>query len=171
MKTALEQVLTNSYKDNMISYVASHPDTFEELILLAISDKQPYSWRATWLLWSCMEENDTRIRRYMNKIIKIISARDDNQQWELLKILQKMEIPEEFEGILFNHCVTVWEVLDKKPAVRFNAFKMMLQIAKRHPVLFREIKFLTQSQYMDSLSPGARKSISKILNKLHLNAD
>jgi hypothetical protein len=54
METALEWTLTNSYKADMISYLAAHPEDFEEVVKLAIADKQPYSWRAAWLLWSCM---------------------------------------------------------------------------------------------------------------------
>jgi len=51
----------------MISYLKSHPDDFEEIIKLAIVDKQPYSWRAAWLLWSCMDKNDQRIHKYIKK--------------------------------------------------------------------------------------------------------
>jgi hypothetical protein len=114
METALEWTLTNSYKADMISYLASHQEDFEELIKLAISDKQPYSWRAAWLLWSCMEENDHRIRRYLKRIIDTLSTKNDEQQRELLIMLQKMEINDELEGSLFNHCVSIWEKTGKK---------------------------------------------------------
>jgi hypothetical protein len=165
METALEHILTNFYKAGMISYMAAHPEDFEEAIKLAISDKQPYSWRAAWLLWSCMEENDQRIQRYIKDIISIISAKSDDHQRELLKILQQMEVNEEYEGLLFNLCLTVWEKINKKPSVRFNAFKMMVKIAKNHPDLSQEIIFLTQDQYMDSLSLAPRKSIYKMIKE------
>ena len=48
METALEWTLINTYKADMISYLAAHPEDFEEAIKLAITDKQPYSWRASW---------------------------------------------------------------------------------------------------------------------------
>ena len=163
METALEQVLTNSYKAGMISYMAAHPEDFEEAIKLAISDKQPYSWRAAWLLWSCMEENDLRIQVYIEKIIDTLPARNDDQQRELMIILQKMEISEEFEGVLFDHCVSVWGRINKKPSVRLNAFKMMVKIADSYPDLSHEIIYLTQDQYMDSLSPAVRRSVSKLI--------
>jgi hypothetical protein len=166
MVTALELILTNSYKAGMISYMAAHPEDFEEAIKLAISDKQPYSWRAAWLLWSCMEENDQRIQGYIKKIINTISTKNDNHQRELLIILQHMEINEELEGLIFNHCVTVWEKINKKPSVRYNAFKMIVKIANNHPDLSREIIFLTQNQYIDSLSPAAKKSIFKMIRNL-----
>ena len=72
LETTLENKLLNSYKDEMISFMDTHPEFFEEAIELAIADKQPYSWRAAWLLWSCMEENDKRIRKYIKKIIDSI---------------------------------------------------------------------------------------------------
>jgi hypothetical protein len=166
METALEWTLTNSYKADMISYLASHPEDFEEVIKLAVADKQPYSWRAAWLLWSCMEDNDQRIHGYLKRIINTISDKNDDQQRELLIILQKMEISKELEGSLFNHCVTVWERIGKKPSVRYNAFKIIVKIAKKHPDLSHEIGFLIQDQYLESLSPTVKKSISKMIKKI-----
>ena len=166
METTLEQILTNSYKAGMVSYMSAHPEDFKEAIKLAISDKQPYSWRAAWLLWSCIEKNDHRIQGHIKDLIDSIPTKNDNQQRELFLILQKMEINEEFEGILFNICVCVWEKINKKPSVRFNAFKLIVKIAKKYPELSKEIGFLTQNQYMNSLSPGVKKSISKMIKKI-----
>ena len=165
METALEQVLTNSYKAGMISYMATHPKDFEEAIRLAISDKQPYSWRAAWLLWSIMEVNDPRIQGYMKDMIGTITNRNDDHQRELFKILHQMELSEEYQGILFNVCLNVWEKINKKPSVRFNAFKIIVKIAQKHPDLSREIEFITQNQYMNSLSSTVKKSILKMIKK------
>jgi hypothetical protein len=165
METALEWILTNSYKSDMKSYLSAHPEDFEEAIKLAITDKQPYSWRAAWLLWSCMEKNDRRIQGYVKTIIEALSEKNDDHQRELLIILQQMDIHEELEGLLFNHCVTVWEKTSKKPSVRFNAFKLIVKIAQKHPDLSREIVFLTQDQYMDSLSSTVKKSIFAMIKK------
>jgi len=163
MKTTLEHILTSSYKDNMISFMDTHPEYFKEAIELAISDKQPYSWRAAWLLWSCMEENDRRIQRSIKNIINVITTKNDGHQRELLKILLLMELDEEYEGFLFNVCVSIWEKINKRPSVRLMAFRVIVKIAKKHPDLFHEITFLTQNQYLDTLSPGVNKSISKMI--------
>lgn len=168
METALEHILISSYKAEMISFMGAHPEDFEEAIELAISNKQPYSWRAAWLLWSCMEENDQRIQRHIKNIISTITTRNDDHQRELLKILLQMELNEEYEGFLFNVCVTVWEKINKKPSVRLTAFKIILKIAKKHPDLSHEITFLTQNQYLDLLSPAAKKSISKMIKEYTL---
>jgi hypothetical protein len=167
--TPFEHLLTNSYKAGLISYMNTHPEDFEEAIKLAIADKQPYSWRASWLLWSIMEENDQRIKPYIKKIIKSLTTKNDDHQRELLIILFKMEISEEYESILFDFCVSVWEKINKRPSVRLTAFKMIIKIAQKHPDLFHEINFLTQNQYLESLSSTVNKSISRMIKEFNIS--
>ena len=167
--TTLEKILTSTCKADMISYLDTHPEDFDESIKLAISNKQPYSWRGAWLLWSCMEENDQRVQEYVNSIVNTLTTKKEDHQRELIKILLQMELKEEHEGILFDVCVTVWQKLDNKPSIRFTAFKMLVKIAKGHPDLINEIAFLTQNEYLNSFSHTAQKSINKILKDLNEN--
>ena len=148
----------------MISYLKSHPCDFEETIRLAISDKRPFSWRAAWLLWSCMDKNDQRIQKYIGEIIESLRTKSDDQLRELFIVLQRLDIAEEYEGELFDICVGAWRDIVKQPSVRYNAFKLMVKIIKKHPDLSKEIKFLTESHYTDSLSITVKKSISKMIN-------
>lgn len=165
METAFEHILTNAYKAGMISYLAGHPEEFEEAIQLALSDKQPWSWRSAWLLWSCMEKNDPRIRSHIKAIINAIPSKRDGHQRELLKILQQMEISEEDEGYLFDICVTIWEKISNRPSVRWHAFSMIVATAKKHPYLFNEISCLTEDYYLETLSPGIKNSILRIIKE------
>lgn len=167
MATELEHLLISSHKDEMISYINIHPEVFEQAIKLAISDKQPFAWRAAWLLWSCMEENDQRIQKYIEDMIGTISTKNHDHQRELIKILYQMELNEEQQGFLFDVCVTLWKKIDNKPSVRFNAFKMIVKIAEGHPDLANEIVLLTQNQYMDSLSSSSQKSINKMVRAIN----
>jgi hypothetical protein len=166
METTLEHILTNSYKADMICYLKSHPDDFEEAIRLAITNKQPYSWRAAWLLWSVMDKNDQRVKKHICSIINSIAAKNDDQKRELFIILQQMELDEQFEGMLFDICVDTWGKISKKPSVRYNAFKLMIKIAKKHSDLSHEVFTLTQNHYMDSLSDTVNKSVSKMIKEL-----
>ena len=56
--------------------------------------------------------------------------------------------------------------INKSPSVRVNAFKFIVEIAKKHPELIKEISFLTQDHYLDSLSPGAKHSVLKLMRKI-----
>lgn len=165
MEASLEWILTNTYKADLILWLAANPETFEEIIKLSISDKKPYSWRASWLLWSCMKDNDPRVQPYISDIISILPERNDDHVRELMIILRKMKIPEESEGLLFDQCTRVWEKVGKKPGLRLNAFKLLIKIAGKHPELLKELTFITQSQYIDSLSAASKKTIRVLLHK------
>lgn len=165
METKLEHILTNSYKADMISYIKSHPEDFEEVIRLAIADRKPYSWKAAWLLWGCMEKNDPRLHRYIQRIIDVLPSRNDSQQRELLLILQRMELDGKYEGNLFDICIKIWEKIGKKPSVRFNAFRLMIRIAEKHPDLFNEIQILTRDPHLDNLSDGVKKSVFRLMDQ------
>jgi hypothetical protein len=166
METALEHILTSTYKDEMIAYLNTHPEDFEEAIKLAISDKQPYGWRSAWLLWSCMEENDKRIQGYIKKIINTISTKGDGHQRELLKIVQLMELDEEDEGILLNECETLWKKTNIRPSVRYAAFVCMNKMVTRYPDLVHEIELLTDDHYLETLSPDIKLAIKRMIKKL-----
>lgn len=166
METALEHILLKTYKTTMIRFMAEHPEAFEEAIQLAVIDKPSYSWRAAWLLWSCMEKNDQRVRPYVNTIIEILPLRKENLQRELFKILFNMDLNEDCEGRLFDRCLVVWEQIHKKPSVRLNAFQLIIKIARKYPELSNEIELLTQEQYTDSLSPGVKHSINRLQKTL-----
>ena len=163
MKTPLQEILTTVYKEQMIQFLTTHPEYFYEAVELALSDKQPYAWRSAWLLWSCMEENDKRVQGYIDTILQVMPQKKDGHLRELIKILGKMELTDEHEGRLFDICMNVWESINKGPSVRYHALVFILKLAKRHPELKGEIDFITQDQYLDTLSPGIKHSITRMV--------
>jgi len=165
-ETRLEYILTHSYKAEMISYLKSHPEDFEEAIELALSDKPPYSWRAAWLLWSCMDDNDKRVTPYLDRIVEMLISVGDNQQRELIIILQRMNLPDGIQGKLFDHCANIWKKIGNQPSFRYNAFKLMAKITKNHPDLSTELVIWTESHFMDNMSNTAKKSITRIIERM-----
>ena len=165
METPLEHTLTHAHKEGMLSFVAENPEAIDELIQLALIDKQPYSWRSAWLLTSVMENNDPRVKAFIPQIIEKIPKAIDGQKRDLMRILTKMQIDEEHEGPLFDICADIWCKVDKIPSVRFNAFRLMLQVTEKYPELVNEVAYLTQDHYMETLSDGVKRSLRKRLKK------
>ncbi len=162
MEKKLMHVLESFNKEGMISFIKSHPEFVDTAIKLALKNKQPYSWRAAWLLWSCIEKNDKRIFPYISMIIESIKDKKDGHQRELLKILYIMELEEDHEGFLFDFCVGIWEKTNSSPSVRFNALLMIIRIAKKYPELYKEISLLLQEPYIAPLSPGIKNAVARI---------
>lgn len=163
MNSALEQVLIHAYKKEMLAFMEAHPECFEEAVGLAVSDDQPFAWRAAWLLSDCMLENDPRLRARRDALIAAIAEKADGHQRELLKILLRMDLGERHESRLFDVCMSIWEQPAKSPSVRVTAFRFIVRMARKYPELANELDGLTQDWYLETLSPGIRHSVDRML--------
>ena len=161
--TELERVLIESRKEGMVAYVNSTSAAFDELVKLSLSNRQPFSWRAAFILSTVIKKNDKRVSMYIVDIIDAIDGKPDGHKRELLKILLKLELAEEQESQLIDICINLWKELDAKPTVRFYAFRMLMHIAEKYPDLESEIRLLTNDLYMHSLTQGIRRVIEKRL--------
>ncbi len=164
-ETPFEHLLTSAYKAGMIAYMRAHPEAFDEAIALAVTRKQPYSWRAAWLLWSCMEENDARLRPHVKRIVRAISATTNNHRRELCMILQRMELDPRDQGRLYDACLAMWNDVRAQPSVRVNALKLIVKLARGRPALEREIALMTRGPSTESFSPAVRKAIVRIMKE------
>ena len=162
-ETNLEYTLKNSQKDDWNFYIRSHQEDFTELIKLSISNKQPYSWRASWLLSSSMKDNDERLISYTKKMIDVLPALQNSQQRGLLKVLQRMVIEPKYEVKLFDTCIKIWKEINNNPALRFQALKTMFNISKKYPDFLNEIKLLTDAYYTENLTEGVKKSVFRLM--------
>lgn len=163
--TQLKEVLSVMYKEGMIAYMKEQPGEYEEAVRLAVSNDQPYSWRAAWLLWSCMEENDPRLKKHTAKFIKALDGKKDGHQREIIKILMKMDLTERQESLLFDKCVSLWEQTALSPSIRYTAFHFIRRIASKYPELKKEISALFQPHFITPLSPGAKNGINRMLKE------
>lgn len=155
----------------MILYVKSHPEDFDELVKLAISNNEKYAWRGSWLLWDCMDENDARIQPFLNNIIDVLESKKYNQKRELIIILGKMMLTDVQIGIVFDICVNSWKNIDNHPSLRYNALNFMLKSSKTYPELQNEIKMLTEPHYLETFTSGTQKSIYKMLQKAKIKSN
>ena len=170
MEESLQHILTARLrKEEMTAFLKKHPEKFEQVINIALTDEQPQAWRAAWLLNHCMKENDQRLKVDIKTIIKTISTKQDGHQRELLKVLDKMELNEKHDGLIFDVCMTIWEAIHKSPSVRGTAFMHLIKMFQKYPELNNEIEYLTQSHYTDTLSPGIKHSLNKIIEELKLS--
>lgn len=153
-------------KKTVSDYVKANPSAFEELFELAMQPDNPFSWRAAWILNASMRKNDARLTPYISQIIEVTSNGNPSIQRELLKTLLRLTPSEDEEGLLFDMAVTLWQDISKPPAVRSTAFKHIMYIAKKHTEIQNELPFLVQSHYIESLSPGIKRSVEKMIKQL-----
>lgn len=150
----------------MASYLYLHLENFEQLILFVFNRNDKLSWRSAWMIFSLMPNNDVRIQPHLKQLIDYLPNAGESLQRELLKIISKMEISEEYEAFLVNHCISIWEQVNKSPSVRYHALKTVLRLTKKYPELKSEIEYLIQEHYVETLSPAIRKMLIKEITNL-----
>ena len=149
-----------------ISVINSSNNRYNEAIKLALSDEKPQAWRCAWILNHCSKKRDARLQPYLVDFMDVVMKKEEGHQREILKLILKMDVDDDNEGKLFDLCMTIWETIDKTPSVRITAFKILVNIAKKYPELAAELKFLTDSDYTDTLSHGIKHSFNKLVKEL-----
>jgi len=160
--TLLQEILVQSPKAGMVSYLKAHPQEFPEAIDLALSDNQPYARRAASLLWSSMEENDPRLIPFISPMVEVLPSKAEGHRRDLLMVLLRMDLPEVAEGILLDYCIDLWTQEAAIPSLRFTALRMLMKLARKYPELSPELTALTDERYGDTLSEPGRRSLRKM---------
>ena len=149
-------------KQEFIIYLKNNPTQFNNAIKIALGNDPILAWRAAWVIGHSIDKNDKRIQPIVKKFVEAIDSKKDGHQRELLKIIEKMKVPEDIEGSLFDVCISIWEEIHKSSSVRITAFRVLLNITKKYPELSNEIQFLTQDRYIETLSDGIKHSFYKL---------
>jgi hypothetical protein len=165
MQITLDDLLTGQLgKQKMVLYLKNHPELFEDIVKISLTNKNPQCWRAAWMIFHCMEQNDNRLLPYVDSILLVLENKADGHQREFLKVLKKLDLTEDQKGILFNICMNIWEDVNKSPSVRGTAFETLLHIVSKYPELKGELEHLTQEHYIKTLSPGIKRAFLRMIN-------
>lgn len=167
MPSPFEEILTSTTKEGMVVYIKKHPNCFDEAIQLILSDKSPYCWRAAWVLNSYIKKNDPRVIPHIQKIIDCFPEKEDGHQRELIRLLMRMNLDEDQEGYLFEHCVNIWEQIGKQSSIRYFAMLYITETIKKYPELKNELTLLTEDHYLEPISSGIRKSVVKLVETIN----
>lgn len=166
MKTSIKQILSNALKEEIFAFVEKDEGSFEEFLLLSLSNEGKYSARAAWVVSKFVNDNDDRIIKYLPRYIEALKTATDGQQRDLINTLRTSNNYDEYAGDFFDICTQIWLDVKKIPSVRVCALKLLLQVAEKYPELNHEIKLLAQENYLRTLSPGIERSIRKQLMNL-----
>jgi len=165
MTPSLKNILNGHLqKDPIVSLLRENPDVFDEAIHLALQSDERTAWRAAWVLFHAMENHDTRLQPHLPAFVSALPGKRDGHQRELLKIIERLKPDDDLEGELFDICMGIWENPGKSPSSRITAFRVMFRIAQKYPELLGELSFLLQEHYTETLSPGIRHSLRRMVD-------
>ena len=139
---------------------------FDFLVKHMQKEEKDTSWRSAWVVVHLMKEDDPKIKKHLIKIIKNLEGKTDGHQRELIKIVRKMNLNEDHEGLFFDVCMNIWEEVKKQPAVRYYFALFILEIARKNAEIKNELEHLTSDYYTQTLSPGIKRIFNRELSKI-----
>jgi len=153
-------------KEDLLTTLRSEFQLHPVLVAKASSEYAAKSWRYAWLCYHLFSPGDMQLRAALPQFIALLEFCPEGQQREILRILEREQLPETLSGTLFDQTCLIWEAVDKRPGVRILAFRILAKIARKYPDLGAEIKAYDQSHYTASLSPGIYHSFRKLIASL-----
>tara|TARA_B110000908_G_C9997567_1_gene332646 strand:+ start:109 stop:663 length:555 start_codon:yes stop_codon:yes gene_type:complete len=152
--------------------ISSNSNILDSIINLSIDNVHDFSWRSAWLISkSINKKNDNRYLSYVDKFISGLEGKKSSHKRELFKIILMFDLNEDQDGLLYNSAVDAWINIKLKPSTRFYAMVHILKIGTKYPSLRKEINFIINDQYLDSLSNGISTSIIKKTNSFMRNVE
>ena len=162
----LKKLLPCTPKHQLLAYLKQEPVDLKKLYSLALSEQQPYAWRAAWLLSACLQKNDPGLSYFLEAIVKQLPVKTDGHNRELLHIIKRFEWKESWIAILFDKCHLLWCTTASISSLRCNAFSILFDIVQIYPELKTELILLCEEHYLLELSPAIKKSILKKISLL-----
>lgn len=124
-------------KNLFIREVIAKQENFESLLDLALHEKDPVAWRASWVLDGSDEEHPGLATSFLSKIIQALPALESKGSLRsLLRMLCRYNISEEDQGLLIDLCFRYLSSELYPVAVKVHA----MQIIYNHVLLYPELK-------------------------------
>lgn len=130
----------------IVKYIDGDPVRFAELMDCFFGNTYRVSQRAAWAVNYCAEHHNELVKPYFNKLVAQLE-RDDVHvavRRNVARMLQFVEIPKRLEGRVFDACYNLVDDPDQPIAVRVFAMTVAARIAKKEPVLLKELKLIVE---------------------------
>lgn len=136
-RSLLADIPSGVGRDLLIQEVIKSESHFTLLLELAIHEKDPLAWRASWVLDGSDELKPGLATAYITTIVKALPGMESKGSLRsLLRLLTRYDIPEEEQGLLIDLCFSY--LVSELYPVAVKAHAMM--IIYQHVLLYPELK-------------------------------
>lgn len=133
--------------NKIVDWVGNDKKRFAELMHLMLHDEYRVAQRAAYPVSFCVEKYPSLITPWFSKMIKRMQEKDvhDAVRRNALRVFEKVNIPEEHCGILFELSNQYLHDIAQPVAVRAFGLTVMSNIAQKYPELQNEVKVNAES--------------------------
>ena len=136
-RSLLTDLPSGMERDLLLREIMKSDEHVFTLLRLALHEKDPVAWRASWLLDCSDEKKPGLVHKHLSLILRALEGLQSmGTLRSLLRLLTRYQIPEEEQGMLIDRCFN-YLVSEQYPvAVKAHA----MQIIYNHVLLYPELK-------------------------------
>ena len=134
-------------KEEIGSIIGPDPEQYDELFRIAFSRKMPICWRSAWLMDYLSELHPSLADKYIEKIwAEMPAGHPDGVTRSCLRLLCRFDIPEDYQGIAADLCLSWLEKEAVPVAIKAYSMELLLKIARLYPELGNEFIAIIEEQ-------------------------
>lgn len=147
LKAFLTTSVLSLKKEEIGTIIGPDPKKFGDLVNLSFSREMPVCWRATWIMDHMSELHPWLAEPYIEKIwAEIPKHHPDGVTRSALRLLARYEIPENYQGIAADLCLSWLEKEAVPVAIKAYSMEMLLKIATTYPEFTNEFITVIETQ-------------------------
>ena len=137
LRSLLADIPSGIEKNLLIGAVIKSESHFTSLLQLALYEKDPLAWRASWVLDGSDERKPGLARKHIPQIVQALPRLESKGSLRsLLRMLTRYDIPEDEQGLLIDLCFSY--LVSEQFPVAVKAHAML--IIYNHVLLYPELK-------------------------------
>lgn len=146
----------------------SSPKDFAALMQCFLSNEYRLAQRAAWSVSWAAQKNPSLIKSYIKDLITQLPRKDvhDAVIRNSVRILQKIEIPEEFHGEMINNCFAFIESNSTPVAIKAFSLTVLSNLSELYPEIKNELQLIIEERwnYETAAFKSRARRILKTLN-------
>lgn len=144
-------VLEKYSKENcaaIVKWVGHSQRRFGQLFSLFLEGEYRVTQMASWPLGYCVETNPELITPHYPRLIAHLQkpGLHDSVKRNAVRLLQFVDIPEQYQGDIMNLCFQYLENPAEAVAIKAFSLTVLSNLAKQYPEIIPEVKILIEHQ-------------------------
>ncbi len=165
-----EEILKEHTKQHALKiahYACSSNKNFRELMNCFLDNEYRVAQRAAWSVSWAAEKKPEMIRPYIKDLVAQLPRKDIHNAVirNSVRVLEKIEIPEEFHGDVLNACFAFIEEPSTPGAIKAFSLTTLHNLSKKYPEIKQELKLIIEERW-DNETPAFQSRGRKILKDL-----
>lgn len=152
--------------DKIVRYIGGDKKKFAELMRLFFNGEYRVTQRIAWPMSCCVRNYPELIEPYYKRLLAKLKkpGEHDAVVRNIVRLLQDVEIPQQYQGEIMDSCFRFIESNDMAVAIKAFSLTILQNLSKQHPDILPELKLIIEERWPYETA-AFRSRARKILKK------